>query len=180
MAFEQLKTLKLPARSLTYLLLCVCGILLFIFLVIYPNQASLAEADAEIGKLKSRIEEQKILYPVFRDLLRKVRLKETEGLPFPQKTKLIRDDTAKIFSVFKEIVQKSNFRIEDISPDVDALGEDIGYLKMNLVIKGDFSDLRNFLLELEKLPYLEHIERIQIRSSQGTREIHLKLWMAQE
>jgi len=142
-------------------------------LVLSPS-GNLAEADLDIKKLKVRIEEQKILYPIFQDLLKKVRVKDTEALPFPKKAKLMRNETAKISSIFQEIAQKSNLVLKEIIPDADALISGAGYLKLN------FLDLRNFMLQLGELPYLEHIERIQIRSVQDSKEISFKLSLAQE
>jgi hypothetical protein len=40
--------------------------------------------------------------------------------------------------------------------------------------------LRNFMLQLGELPYLEHIDRIQIRSVQDYKEISFKILLAQE
>jgi Tfp pilus assembly protein PilO len=180
MIIERFKKSKLPTRSIAFLLVCAGGLLTFFILVIYPQRISLAEADLEIEKLKDRIEEQKILYPVFQDLLRKEHIKVTEGLPFPEKAKMKRDDTAKIWSIFQEIAQKSGLTLEDIVPDVSSLIGSSGYFKMNLVVKGEFFDLRNFFLQLGELPYLEHIEKIRIRPVQNAKEIRLILWMAQE
>jgi hypothetical protein len=158
----------------------LCVLLLFFLLVVYPQRISLAEADLDIKKLKVRIEEQKMLYPIFQNLLKKARVKDTEGLPFPKKTKLTRDEILKISSIFQKITQKSNLILKEIIPDVDALISDSGYLKLNLIVKGEFSDLRNLMLQLGELPYLEHIERIQIRSVQDSKEISLKILLAQE
>lgn len=155
-------------------------LLLFSVLVIYPQRISLAGADLDIKKLKGRIEEQKLLYPIFQNLLKKVRVKDTEGLPFPKKAKLARDETGKISSIFQKIAQKSNLTLKEITPDIDALIGGSRYLKLNLIVKGEFLDLRNFMLQLGELPYLEYIERIQIRSVQDSKEISFKILLAQE
>ncbi len=160
--------------------MCLCVLLFFFLLVIYPQHISLAEADLDIKKLKVRIEEQKILYPIFQNLLKKTRVKDTESLPFPKKTKLMHNETAKISSIFNEIAQKSNLILKEIIPDVDALIGGSEYLKLNLTVKGEFLDLRNFMLHLGELPYLEHIERIQIRSVQDSKEISFKIFLARE
>ncbi len=180
MILKRLKISKLPTRSIVYFVMFLCVLLLFFLLVVYPQRISLAEADLDIKKLKVRIEEQKMLYPVFQNLLKKARVKDTEGLPFPKKTKLTRDEILKISSIFQKITQKSNLILKEIIPDVDALISDPGYLKLNLIIKGEFSDLRNLMLQLGELPYLEHIERIQIRSVQDSKEISFKILLAQK
>jgi hypothetical protein len=51
---------------------------------------------------------------------------------------------------------------------------------MTVVMKGELFDLRNFLVLLGEVSYLEHIEQIQIRTTQDLKEIRLKLWMARE
>jgi hypothetical protein len=180
MILKRLKIPKLPARSIVFFLMFLCVPLFYFLLIIYPQHISLAEADLDIKKLKVRIEEQKMLYPIFQNLLKKVRVKDTEALPFPKKTKLMRNETVKISSIFQEIAQKSNLVLKEITPDVDALISGAGYLKLNLTVKGKFLDLRNFMLQLGELPYLEHIGRIQIRSVQDSKEISFKFFLAQE
>jgi inhibitor of KinA sporulation pathway (predicted exonuclease) len=180
MNLERLKISQLPTRSIAFLLICAGGLLVFTLLVIYPQRLSLAEADLEIMKLKERIDEQRILNPVFQDLLRKVRLKDTEGLPFPKKAKFVHSESATIPSVFQDIAQKSHLTLQDITTDVDSLIENSEYLKIKFVVKGDFVDLRTFMLNLGDLPYLEQIERIQIQSTKDAKEVSFKVWLAQE
>lgn len=175
-----MKIPKLPAKINTYLLIGIGGIIVFFIFVIYPYHRSLAHADLDIKTIKSRIEEQKILYPVFMDLLKKARIKETKGLPFPEEAKLARDDAGKISSIFQDIAQKSNFKLINIIPDSDSLVEGSQHFKVNLVMLGDFADFRNFLVSLGEVPYLEHIEWFQIRTVKNYKEIRLKIWMAQE
>jgi hypothetical protein len=171
---------KLPAKINTYLLIGIGGIIVFFVFVIYPYHKSLANADLDIKTIKSRIEEQKILYPVFLDLLKKARVKETKGLPFPEKARLSRDDAAKISAIFKDIAQENNFKLTEIIPDAESLVEGSEHFKVNLVMQGDFTGFRNFLVSLGEVPYLEHIERFQIRTVRNYKEIRLKVWLAQE
>ncbi len=175
-----MKIPKLPAKINTYLLICIGGLILFFVFVIYPYHRSLANADLDIKTIKSRIEEQKILYPVFMDLLKKARVKESKGLPFPEKVKLARDDAGKISSIFQDIAQKTNFKLINIIPDSDSLEEGSEHFKVDLVMKGAFADFRNFLVALGEVPYLEHVERIQVRTVKNDKEIRIKVWMAQE
>ena len=65
-------------------------------------------------------------------------------------------------------------------PDVDSIIGGAGFLQMTVVMKGELFDLRNFMVLLGEVPYLEHIEQIQIRTAQDLKEIRLRLWMARE
>ncbi|MEA3428660.1 MAG: hypothetical protein U9Q84_05505, partial [Thermodesulfobacteriota bacterium] len=70
--------------------------------------------DKQIASLNADIEEQKILNPVFKDLLKKALHKRPKGLPFPEKVKLERDKTDKIALTFQELAKKSNLKIDEI------------------------------------------------------------------
>jgi hypothetical protein len=140
----------------------------------------LREADSEIEITKGRIEEQKLLFPVFQDLLNKTRLKESGLLPLPEKKKLARDEIDGVSSMIQEIAQRSHLKIGGIMPDLDSLIGGAGFLEMTVVMKGELFDLRNFLVLLGEVSYLEHIEQIQIRAAQDLKDIRLKLWMARE
>ena len=68
----------------------------------------------------------------------------------------------------------------EISPDVDSTLDGSGFLKISVVLRGDFIKFRDVLMELGKLPYLELIERIKIESVEDAKEISLKIWLAKE
>ncbi|MEA3279217.1 MAG: hypothetical protein U9Q38_01265 [Thermodesulfobacteriota bacterium] len=140
----------------------------------------MTELDEQITSLNADIEEQKILYPVFKDLLKKALHKAPEGLPFLEKVKLKRDKTDKIALIFQELAKKSNLKIEEVVTDVDSLIDDSGFLMLNVAVKGDMFDLRNFMVKLGEVQYIEHIERIQIKTVDKSKEMRLKLWIARE
>ena len=175
-----MKTLKLQFHSMISYVLCGVGLLALLLIAIFPRYITLTELDKQITSLNADIEEQKILYPVFKDLLKKALAKAPEGLPFPEKVKLERDKTDKIALTFQELAEKSNLKIEEIITDVDSLIDDSGFLMLNVILKGDIFDLRNFLVKLGELQYIEHIERVQIRALDKSKEMRLKLWIARE
>ena len=167
-------------RIATYLILCIGVLFAFVLLIIYPYHVSLVDADTEIEITKDRIEEQKLLFPVFKDLLNKAGLKESSLLPLPEQKKLARDEIDGVSSMIQKIAQRSNLKVGGILPDVDSIIGGEGFLQMTVVMKGELLDLRNFLVLLGEVSYLEHIEQIQIRTTQDLKEIRLKLWMARE
>ena len=68
--------------------------------------------------------------------------------------------------------------IEKIITDADSLIDDSGFLMLNVAVKGDVFDLRHFLVKLGEIQYIEHIERVQIRTLDKNKEMRLKLWIA--
>jgi hypothetical protein len=173
---------KLPSQSITLILICGGAILAFIILAIYPNYISLADMDMEIKSLNARLEEQKVLFPVFKDIFKKAQISNKMDLPFTNKEKLSREDTEIIPIIIKKATQQGNIKLESIVTDVESAIGDSAHLRIDISLKGGFLDLRKFLLKLNKLPYLEHIEKIRIQSEKKSHELQcdLKIWMAQE
>ena len=173
-------TSKLPPQSLILFLLCGAGIVAFIFLVILPSQRASAELDKEIEQLNARIEQQRILKPVFDSLFEKSKAKSSVKLPTIKKAKLARDEIPKLINHFQELAQRHHLKLQEISPDINSLKDNSGHLLMNLSLTGEFLNFRGFLVDVGALPALEHAEELKIRSVKTTRELQLKLWLAQE
>ncbi|MBT8356307.1 MAG: hypothetical protein KJO61_00910 [Deltaproteobacteria bacterium] len=134
----------------------------------------------EIKKIKGAMDEQKILTPVYDNLLRKTKFKKTKGIEAPKKKKLAQGDTRKIIQQLNNIANSSNIKLVDVTPDVDTLIGGSGYLLLKINAQGEFINLHKFLFQLCELPFLEFIEQIKINSVKKTKEFRLKVWMSQE
>jgi len=170
----------LPTQSLIYLLICGAGILVFVFLIIIPTQKISDELDKDIVQTSDRIEEQRILKPVFESLLKQAKKKNPTELPATKKTKLDRADISKLSQDLQEMALRHGFKIQDMNTDVSDLIGKSGYLLMRINLTGAFNDFRDFLVDLGTVPSLEIIEEIQIRAIEGSREFKIKMWMAQK
>jgi hypothetical protein len=177
----QIKQLpKIPAQSVYYFLMCATGILLFIFIGLYPQQSSLNQQDQDMAKIKARIEEQKVLFPLYQELLLlgKGQKRDSKLLPPSSKAGLSMDQLANISILFKNIAHEGSLEAVSVTPDVKSLTNDSKSISVSILVRGDFLKLQRFLFELEKLPYMEHIEEIQIQEAVGGKEFRLKTWLA--
>jgi len=171
---------KLPTKNIMVIALFGGGLIFFVLLSIFPNYIAYSNIEDEINTLKNQIEEQKILSPIFSDLSEKASFQDPENLPFPKKEKLSKNETSNISNIIQDIILLNDFKLNSISTDVGGLLDGSGMLKMNIDISGDFMNLRNLILQLGTLPYLEHIENIHIDNTTGKQLIRLKLWIAQD
>jgi hypothetical protein len=176
----QIKLVNFPTKSLAYFLVLGGGILVFVVLTILPAMQSSTGLDMEIKQIKVSMDEQKILTPVYNNLLRKTKFKKTKGIAAQKKNKLAQGDTRKIVQRLNYIAKNSNITLMDVTPDVDTLIGGSGHLLINIVAKGEFINLHKFLFQLCELPFLEFIEQIKITSIRKTKEFRLKVWLAQE
>ena len=101
----------LPTQSLINILLCGTGIILFIFLIIIPNQNIADDLDQEMDKLSDRIEQQRILRPVFDSLLARAKREHSTDLPSIKMEKLDRGDVNKISKALQDIAGRNHLKI---------------------------------------------------------------------
>ena len=175
---EKGKFPKLHGKSIRYLIICAIGILCFVALGISPRQKSIANLDTEAAKLETEIKAQKALLPVFEDLLKKAKVKGPSNLPFPKKAKLDRAKAVMISDTFREIAQMSGLQLVNVAPDLKTLASKSESLCVNVHLSGDFLNFRDFLIRMEQLPYLKHLEMVRIQPAEGVKEFRLKLWLA--
>lgn len=171
---------SLPTKSFLYLLIFGGGIALFVLIAILPAQNTAKNLNQEIGKIKSRIEEQNILSPVYKSLKKKSTIIPPEGLIMPKKEKLVRGDTQKITSTFRKISADSGLKLAEFRPDVNTILNNAEFLKVDILVEGEFFDLQNFLIQVCQLPYLELIEVIKLNPVKNTNQFGLQIWMMQE
>jgi len=172
----------LPTQSLVYCLICGAGIIAFIFLIIIPSEKTSAELDRDIKSINDRIEEQRILRPVFESLLKRAKKEDLTESPLTQTQALnpASGDINAITNLLREVARSHDLVMKDISTDVAALMKNTGTMQMRINITGDFMKFRDFLIDLSAVSVLEQIEEIQIRAVEGTREFDLKIRIAQK
>ena len=169
-----------PTKNTFVILIFGGGMLLFMLLAIFPNYISYNDIEHEISVLKYKIEEQKILSPIFEDLSKKAQFQKPESLPFPTADKISPNDTDKITPIIRDIIETNGFTLEKIATDLESLMTESGNLKISVHILGEFHKLRGVLLNLGNLPYLNHIEVIQVNSFGDKNKITLTIWVSQE
>ena len=167
-----------PRRNIIFFSLCAAGILIFIFLVIFPYQRALGKSDRKIQELKLRIDDQRNYAGLYQFLTKSTQQKDGLVLPVPAKTKLSRTDVGKVPAAIRAIAGKSRMSVESIVPDVKTLAPDSRHLSVSVAVKGRLSGFRGFLAGLGEIPYLEHIEEIQIQRIPDSKEFRVKMWLA--
>ncbi len=168
----------LPLKSLLYFALGTAGVLLLVLFGLRPLQASLYQLDEETGALKARLEQQRELAPLYRDFTARLSKDEADRLPAPDRTGLSLEQVVAIPGQFQKLAQQSNLETIAVAPEVKSFTRDRKFMPVNLILKGRFLKFRRFLMDLERLPCLEHIEEIQIQETAGAQEFRLKVWVA--
>ena len=165
---------KIPQQSIIYLLFCLSGVLIFLFLGIIPSQHRLAGLDAQLAETRLRLEERKTLMPIYDALRQKTRKHADRVLPFPQRSELPREQLALLNNRINETARQAKVEVISLAPSLNALASSSKYLTIEAVLHGDFFAFRKFLTGLGDVPYLEHIEEIQILENSEVMELRVK------
>ena len=162
--------MKLAGRDIKVFNLVFCGVGIAILLLIgiYPAQREIGELDRTIAKLEADIEGQKLLFPVFIELLKRSRKKLPAALPAPEPQKLPRGDTARLTKMFNEAATETGIQINRLSPNVESLIKGAERLKMEAEFTGTFHDFRAFLIQVGAVPYLDSVELLRLEASPGS------------
>ena len=168
----------IPRQSITYLLICLFGVLVFIFAGLIPSQRSLAKLDRDIKTVTFQIEEHKTLSPIYESLQKRLMAKGSGALPFPARNTLPRDQVSKVPKTFGEIAGKCNMEAVSVAPDLKSLNRGSRFLLFHTVVRGDFLNFRKLLIGLGEVAYVERIEEIQIQQNPDALEFKMKVWVA--
>jgi hypothetical protein len=175
---EQKMTNNVPRQSIIYLLLCLTGVLIFIFAGILPNNRTMAELSAKTAEVKIQLEEQRALNPFRKSLQDKSEKKESEILPLPVKGTLAQAKINTLPMTFSAAAKMNGMSLVSAVPTFTAVPGGAQYLSVNVVLRGDFLNLRKFLIHLGGIPYVNQIEEIAIQQKPDTKEFRLKVWVA--
>ncbi len=166
--------LKLAPQMIINLLICSGGIAVLILFLILPTQVSITRTDQEINHVKRRIEEQKILYPVYCDLLERIKRKIPEGVFAKSSVPPVECDPEDITPLIQKIAAGNNLEVRSIIQDVGSLIDDAGYIIIDASVAGNFRDFRNFLIQIGGMQYANHLEELNIEASGGNGDALLR------
>jgi len=170
-----------PTPSLVLFALCGAGLIGFVLLVILPAGRLSAELDGDIAALTARVDEQRVLSPVFKNLFEKAKsATKVDGPAAPRKL-----TRAEITELPKRLLQDMavahRLELREIVPDFNTLTDASGKLLIRVIAHGQFKDLRGFLLAVGALPFFEGFDEMDIRGVEGGgEELTLRVWLARE
>lgn len=170
--------MAIPRQTVIYLVLCLLGILIFIVAGIIPSYRGIIKLDQKINRFKSEVEEEKYLIPVYESLKNKIKGKDAMPLLYPSKESIARADTDRIFMTFRDIAKKAGMDVVSVVPNINSLAGSIKFLSVNVIVRGNYFNFHKFLNSAGAVPYLEHIEEIEIQQTPEGREYRMKLWLS--
>ena len=174
-----------PERRLFFAAICIAGIIGFYLLSIWPHQQASQQLHFQIDALHHQINDQKLLAPIYKhftEILGNTQPNDLETLPLPRPERLQSEQIAGIEPLFRQLAEQNQLTVRRVGADLNSMISETGEFKLSLGMTGDFSNLRGFLLKLGELPYLAHVERIEVRRETGLPGLlmELDLWLSRQ
>lgn len=167
----------IPISSIAYLGIGIVIVLAFVTVIVYPSYKQLVRLDEDITKMQGRIDSQKILLPLYLDLVRTSEKKVPDALSLPEKEVLPKERIDLIPSLFKGVARKSGMELVSVTPDFTTLARGGDAILINAVARGSFSGVRKFLVELGNVPYVKLVEEMEVKQRANNKELKLTLWL---
>jgi len=159
----QKSSINMSRQSLLKLAVCAAVLVGFVALFIVPNIMEDKRVKREVLQLQAEIEKQKILFPIYIRLKAELQNKVVEELPIPDPEQLTEDKVDAAIHAVEDMAIKADLRINEVTPDPMSLAKSEGYVGLNCDFYGPFMNVRSFLVQLGSLPYLRHIEQIDMQ-----------------
>lgn len=160
-----------------YLFVYVCIVIILILILIFPAWLAKGKNVRENQKIKDQIREQKELGPLYGSLLAAMNDKEKLVLPNPEKKPVSRAEAVKFQDDLRAIAKKSGMTVVSCATDLNTPAG-ASTLFYNIVLKGQYSDLRKIMVGLGTLSYLDRIEEINCQQGTDNMEFKMKVWIA--
>ena len=170
--------LDIPKTTINYVIICGGIIVIFLLVGLFPMYRYNIYLASEIKKTKDQIVEIKAMEPIYLSLQNEMEIKDLYNLPNPKKTTITREEAAKFPSVFMDVVRQSGLVAVSLAPDSSNTTGSAKFLLYNAVAKGNFSNLRNMLIALSAISYLDRIEDIRISQRADYMEYKIQIWLA--
>lgn len=172
--------LKIHPSNITYLGICLLGAVAFFLVGIYPNFKALEDMDEEIADLQTQVQSQELLFPIYKRLIKEALQKVPTSLTVPKKNKISPSDLSQVNEMFNKLAMESNVTFSSAIPDASNYLEDRGSLSIKVDFVGDFFNLRQLLLKICQLPYLDSIDQMRIDTLQQRKRMSFILKIAQQ
>lgn len=163
----------------TLLFLIIYGGTIFIIaiILIFPLYLKTASGIKENEALRTKIQEQKDLAPVYATLINDIKNKDALALPNPVKKPVTRSEELKFENEVRAIAKKSGLYVVSFEPDMIVAQGAVSHMN-SVVLRGQYAGLRKIIIGLGAIPYLEKIEEISCQQGTDYMTFKMKIWTA--
>ncbi|CAN2042720.1 putative Pilus assembly protein PilO [Candidatus Magnetomoraceae bacterium gMMP-15] len=152
-------------------------ILATILLGVRPYYNKINEQKQKISTLKYQIKEQKKLIPIFDKLVKASKSSGSRSFQSNEDAVLPKD-TRMVVAMMRQIAQDAGLKVISMMPELKSFPDNSKFLYFNSHFRGQLASFHRFMVRIGELPFLEHIEGIEILGLDRQRAFKLQIWLA--
>ncbi|MFH1154505.1 MAG: hypothetical protein V1793_11885 [Pseudomonadota bacterium] len=171
---------KVPTPTLFIIVASTVIIAAFALLVLYPQYKSLQNMEEKSESAAWSLEQQKQLLPAYIKARQAADKEFVPGLKFPERKKLQRSKITELSSIMEKVAIGSNLVYASNSLDINSVNMDSGSLAMDINMDGNLFDLREFLVSVMALSFVDSIGKVTITSNEKRQRFSIRIWIAIE
>lgn len=168
-------SIPLPKQSLIKILVCLAVIILFAFFFNIQSKNKVSRLNGDIVGLKSEIKRQEILYPVYLDLKRQYEAEVLKELALVTNKAMTQEEVNEVTRQIEEAAVASKMEPQEVVPDPATLSENSGQVIVNCEFFGPFFNVRDLLKNLGSIPYVRHIETLEMQEALNGLVVKMKV-----
>lgn len=169
---------NLPKKTLRNIIIFAGALAAVVGLMVVPSYFAIGKAEAKRVKISKEVNEQRQLAPVFGQLVKKRRDLNASNADLPKRAALPRDAAGGVAETLTGMAGSTQLQMVGITVDLNALVSDVHLMRVDLVLRGQLMDYRDFLDQLIATPHVEFIERLRIMAVPDGREYRMRVWIA--
>ena len=169
---------SIPKRSLRNLAIYTGVLAMVIGVMIVPSYLAIGTAEARRVKIENEVRAQRLLTPVFGKLLRKRKEMDKSTAKLTVRSALARDNASSVADALTRLATGNRMQMAGINLDLNAMVNEVRFMQVDMVLRGNLADYRTFLNQLITVPHVEFIERVRIMAIPDGREFRMRVWVA--
>jgi len=171
---------EIPKKMIRNMAIMAASLVAVGAVMIYPNIKGLAQLEAESVTLRKQLEEQKMLMPVFAEMLNRTKGMKDNPLPMPERQPLSTDEIRSALGKLRQRAEGMNLEVTDIVPGIRGFVENAQRVVVDISLTGDLSSFKSYLLSLNADPFIDIIQSIQVVSQTDRSQFRLTVWFARK
>jgi Tfp pilus assembly protein PilO len=172
--------IEIPKKTIRNMMIMAASLLAIGGVMIYPNVKGLANLEKEAVELRKKLEEQKMLMPVFAEMVKRSKGTQKKPLDIPERKPLTTDEIRTALIDMKARAESMDLEVTDIAPGIRGFVENAQRVVVDMSLIGDLADFKAFLLAVSAEPFIDIVQSIQVISQTDRSLFRLTLWFARQ
>lgn len=142
--------------------------------LVYPEFLRGKRLDEQISATKYAILEQEMFSPLYQKLQNDLERTLPGDLPLAQRAPLAKGGMNELPALVNRAASSAGYEALEVTVDPASLSQYPGRIMIRVVVSGPLNLFRDFFLSFSTLPFVDHLEKMEMRAVPGGVEVMLQ------